>query len=1234
MLKKRIAAILSVLIIIVQGAYGLGFNTQAHAAEITDNIITSVTMAVYDNGVPVTDVVYKQGAEVKLTYDWELPDNTYQEGDTYSFELPDHFVLASDIMGTPLQADGLTLGHFDVLKGNPNKVIMTFGQDVDKYFGVHGSFSINTKFDKASFTETTEQHIVFPVNGGNQTVTLEFVPDNASIIEKSGRPVGTNKDGLNAKQITWTVDVNKVLSSVYDASVTDVIPAGLALTDPLDVKVYELNVKLDGSAAQGAEIPSSQYTVTDPSGNLNVAFKQSPITGAYRIQFTTDITDLTKKSFTNEASLKGTGLPASKSSATVNVSYGTPLKKTSSAYDPNTQMTTWEIDYNYNELPVAQANAVLKDYFDNTQELVADSLQVFPVNFLTNAGGTVGDTPVSNYTLISPSTAPSGKNGFELKFNSDINSAYKIKYKTQATGRVEKDTTVTNTVYSGDTYETGTRSIRQVIIAKTLPSSGIDYANKKVKWSVTLNADSYQMNNVIVKDVFPNKGLKIIPGSIVVKKGDTVITTGFSIQNEIPDTGFEVKFNSQITGPYTITYDTYFDNQWLGSDWLTTDARFVNRATVEWTKPGSADVNTKTVTASFDPKPAEKANGYKSGSYNASSKEIIWSVGVNYNRNPLNSAEVTDTIEGKQVYVPGSVEIYNMVVAKNGDYSQGTAKLTLNTDYTVSYNETTKLLKVKFTKKIESAYIINFKTSLKAKLVDSPVITNTANLYNEGKKESKDLTASLTIPKANEFVQKSGSQSNTKIKWTVSINYSQSYIEDAAVTDDPSDNQILLADSFKLYATTVNPAGDVAKTGTPLVDGKDYELTMTTDLDSGKQQFVLKFKAPIEKAYILEYESLIVANNNDKVTNKVGLTGKNSTTITKTSTKDITVALSSADGVGTGTRKALKIIKADGADQSKLSGATFALYRKSGSSEVLFNTLTTDANGEAVFKNLWPGKYLLQEISAPSGYVLDSGKKVITFDSTTAIVEEFKVYNQKAATPTPSATPTASPTASPVVSPTPTPTVKPTETPTPTPTLTATPTPTPTATPTATATPTTPPVIDYSTPTPVTSSVPGTVVTPGPSATPAATPSASPVQTPAVPQPTAVTTDEEVPIDGEIPLGGVPSIGEQPAHGTVKITPDGKWTYTPDPGYTGKDKFTIVVTDKDGNEEEEIIEVGVDEVPKGTVTDTPDTGENGLPGKLPQTGENSPLPLYLTGGGLMILGAVMSRRFKNHKKSK
>ncbi|OKP89469.1 collagen binding domain-containing protein [Paenibacillus sp. P32E] len=329
MIKKRMAVILSLLIIFIQGAYSFGFNTQANAAEITGNIITSVTMDVYDNGVPVTDVVYKQGAEVKLTYTWELPDSTYKGGDTYSFELPDKFVLASDISGTPLMFDGVPLGHFDVLKGSPNKVVMTFNDDIKSYFGVHGSFTISTKFDKTKFTETTVQQIVFPINGGNQTVTLTFIPDVTSPIAKSGVPTGSNKDNINAKQIIWTVDVNKVLSSVQGATVTDTIPAGLALVDPLDVKVFNLNVKLDGSVTQGAELDASRYAVTTPSGKLNVAFNDSTITGAYRIQYTTDITDAAKTSFTNTAVFSGSNQAGATASATVSVSQGTFLKKSS-----------------------------------------------------------------------------------------------------------------------------------------------------------------------------------------------------------------------------------------------------------------------------------------------------------------------------------------------------------------------------------------------------------------------------------------------------------------------------------------------------------------------------------------------------------------------------------------------------------------------------------------------------------------------------------------------------------------------------------------------------------------------------------------------------------------------------------------------------------------------------------------------------------------------------------------
>jgi LPXTG-motif cell wall-anchored protein len=184
-----------------------------------------------------------------------------------------------------------------------------------------------------------------------------------------------------------------------------------------------------------------------------------------------------------------------------------------------------------------------------------------------------------------------------------------------------------------------------------------------------------------------------------------------------------------------------------------------------------------------------------------------------------------------------------------------------------------------------------------------------------------------------------------------------------------------------------------------------------------------------------------------------------------------------------------------------------------------------------------------------------------------------------------------------------------------------------------------PGVIVTATPTPVVVATPTVTPTVVPTPTPIVVPSATPSQpvatnTPIVPQVTPPvqqqTTNEDIPIEGEIPLGGIPSVGDEPGHGKVTITKDGKWIYTPNPGFIGKDKFTIIVTDENGNEEEILIEIDVEEVPKGTVTEPGDKGDKGgnKPTTLPKTGEDSPLPIYLVGGSLVLLGFVLTRRFK------
>lgn len=66
--------------------------------------------------------------------------------------------------------------------------------------------------------------------------------------------------------------------------------------------------------------------------------------------------------------------------------------------------------------------------------------------------------------------------------------------------------------------------------------------------------------------------------------------------------------------------------------------------------------------------------------------------------------------------------------------------------------------------------------------------------------------------------------------------------------------------------------------------------------------------------------------------------------------------------------------------------------------------------------------------------------------------------------------------------------------------------------------------------------------------------------------------------------------------------------------------------------EEEIplgeVDIDDEEVPKGTVNNS----TSGAP-QLPKTGENSPLPLYLSGIGLITIGFVMNRVFRRRGKT-
>jgi LPXTG-motif cell wall-anchored protein len=161
-------------------------------------------------------------------------------------------------------------------------------------------------------------------------------------------------------------------------------------------------------------------------------------------------------------------------------------------------------------------------------------------------------------------------------------------------------------------------------------------------------------------------------------------------------------------------------------------------------------------------------------------------------------------------------------------------------------------------------------------------------------------------------------------------------------------------------------------------------------------------------------------------------------------------------------------------------------------------------------------------------------------------------------------------------------------------------------------------------PTPTPTPGPEESVPPGETEEPGTSPTPTPTPTPGAtvkPTPTPVTekTTEETPVKGEVevPKGSEPKIGTPPANGDVTLTPDGKWVYTPDPDYVGKDRFSVIIINENNEEEEIWFEIDVEPIPEGTVDATPDV-EN-----LPKTGQTDYTLLYLigaafVGGGILL----------------
>ncbi|WP_010098073.1 SpaA isopeptide-forming pilin-related protein [Ornithinibacillus scapharcae] len=904
---------------------------------IPENILTGYGLE-FEKNNESTDVVDKETL-IGITYTWALANgHPYRGGAVFTFQLPQQLKVYNEVIRQEMYFNNEVIGYLTV---NMNGIAtIEFTDVITNYSNINGDLEVWTEIDSETIIEDG-QIIITPIEGKESaTIPVNFHPGGPSI-EKKGIPNRV----YNGETITWTIDFNKDLKTLTGVQLIDLIQNGQELKEG-SIKLFKLKTKWNGSVELGEEVSANQIGTEDFTLNLG------NINSAYRVVYETNITDQDMTKFSNRATMSAKDQADSSATAEVTIQRGKPLEKEAKNYNGLEQSIEWEIRYNYNEKNIAQGQAFLKDFFTDSQELVEGSITVKEVTIDPETGRVTGESPFTNYTV--EKKTQEGKNGFELSFNQSINKAYKITYKTTSIDRVYTEEEIKNEVASGthDVWVGAGRKISPQILFKSHGTP--DYAGKEIGWTIRVNRDQHEMDDVIIKDTFTNGGLIFKPNTLEVTEGGVKLSANEDYEVVEDADGFTISFNKTIKKEIVIQYKTEFDYDARSNKEL----NFLeNKVDMTWKDTRGQERNLS-ARAAFTPDDYTQSNGFKNGSYNAVSKEITWNVGINYNLKTLGKAVVEDTILGNQKLVTDSLVVYKMSLT-GGSNGVELGEAVEGEDYEISY-PTENSFRIEFKNSINTPYKIEYKTSVDGVDLVAKEYKNTATLLDAENKVT-ELSATVTTPFGGQYIDKSGVQKGKVIDWKIDINFAESDVEEAKITDTLDEHQVLIHDSLQLYEARVVGNGKVEK-GNELEKGTDYEVTFTENPDS----FTLVFNTKVDKPYILEYQTRIIAAAGTNVKNEAEFSGKNIVTQAPSS-KLIEIKRTGGAGSGTGELGNLTVVKKDAADGKLLPGATFSLIDPE--SGAILATKITDENGKVFFDRLLYGDYILREVLAPEGYV-------------------------------------------------------------------------------------------------------------------------------------------------------------------------------------------------------------------------------------------------------------------------
>ena len=444
-------------------------------------------------------------------------------------------------------------------------------------------------------------------------------------------------------------------------------------------------------------IASTAFTTSGQVINFNLG----AISERHTIKYSTTVEAAaflsnTDKTYTNLATLTGTGVPEN---ATSGIGVGVPsslIEKVGTSYNKVTGEITWKITVNNNQITIT--NAVITDLITIGQQYVINS-------------ATINGTPSGAFTYTPALVGDTTKTGtLTYAFGTPITTSYVITFRTKVIDpkvyAANADKTYSNTAsITGTEIPQSNSKGSQRVISQVLNKTSIayDYVTRIITWQVVVNNNVMSLDNVILTDNIP-KGMEYITGSETITGAAPI--SGFAytpalIGDTLKSGTLTYTFAGTVTEKYTITFQTKLTD--LSIFKTNGDKTIENTASLvhDLVPTGITSKGTRVIKNTVVSK---KAN------YTPGKKYIDWTVDINANEIPIYNAVITDQLQEGLALDTTSVHLFQQHMQPNGTPTLG-AEIPL-TAFNVAYDVTTRLFTFNMPVTATGAYQLVFRTDV------------------------------------------------------------------------------------------------------------------------------------------------------------------------------------------------------------------------------------------------------------------------------------------------------------------------------------------------------------------------------------------------------------------------------------------------------------------------------------------------------------------------------------------